>query len=91
ARAHDPLSVEPLFARAVVEQAAADRAAAGRTLEAAVALQPRNPETWRRLAEYELTVLRRPRVALRAIRSAVYLNPRAGDVAALYLRASRGG
>src|SRR4051812_48838744 len=48
AQDRNPLAVEPLFVRAVVEQQAGDQAAVKGALEDAVKLQPPNPEPWRR-------------------------------------------
>ena len=64
--AHDlnALSVDPLFAWAVAEEARGDlREALGR-YEQATRLQPKNAETWRTLATFELEVLRDPDRAL---------------------------
>jgi cytochrome c-type biogenesis protein CcmH/NrfG len=58
-------------------------------LEEAVRLQPANPETWQRLAEFELDILDRPQVALTAIRPALYLDPRSSDAVAVFLAAQR--
>jgi hypothetical protein len=54
-----------------------------------VRLQPANPETWQRLAEFELDILKRPRVAMTAIRPALYLDPRSSDAVAVFLAAQR--
>jgi len=89
ARDRNPLSVDPLFELSTVEAAAGRRAAARRALEQAVRLQPANPDTWLRLAQFELDVLRRPRVALTAIRPALYLDPRSSDAVAVFLAAQR--
>ena len=53
-RAHDinPLSVEPYFERAAIEDAAGRPRRATRPLEDAVRLEPASPEAWRRLGEH---------------------------------------
>jgi tetratricopeptide (TPR) repeat protein len=91
ARAADlnPLSVEPLFARAAVEVAARDLPAARRALEEGVRRQPGVAETWLRLAELELTSAGRPEAAQRAVGAALYLDPRSPAGQALFLEALR--
>jgi len=89
--AHDrnPLSLDPLFALNVIEFAAGRNFAARRALEDAVRLQPENAQAWLQLAEFELNELRRPAVALAAIRPALYLDPRSADAVAVFLTAKR--
>jgi tetratricopeptide (TPR) repeat protein len=53
ARSLNPLSLEPLFARARVEEAANDKAAALAAYRRAAALQPDNPIAWYELGLYE--------------------------------------
>jgi tetratricopeptide (TPR) repeat protein len=89
ARAVNPLSLDPLYTLSTVEAAAGRKSAARRALEQAVRLQPANPDPWVRLAEFELNTLKRPRVALRAIRPALYLDPRSSDAVAVFLAAQR--
>ncbi len=89
ARDRNPLSIEPLFDRAAIEQRAGDRAGAERALEQAVALQPGNWLPWMRLTDYRLFALDQPREALESARVAIYLNPRSWDVAQRYLDARR--
>ncbi|MEA2185587.1 MAG: hypothetical protein QOK16_598 [Solirubrobacteraceae bacterium] len=89
ARGRNPLSVDPLFELATIESAAGRKNDARRALEAAVRLQPANPEPWLRLAEFELNKLKRPRAALAAIRPAIYLDPRSSETVAVFLAAQR--
>jgi O-Antigen ligase len=89
ARRVNPLSLEPLFALWTIEASAGRNSAARRVLEQAVRLQPANPEPWVRLAEFELNTLKRPKVALAAIRPALYLDPRSSDAVAVFLAAQR--
>jgi O-antigen ligase len=89
ARDRNPLSVDPLFELSTIEAAAGRKFAARSALEQAVRLQPANPQTWQRLAEFELDVLKRPNVALTAIRPALYLDPRSSDAVAVFLAAQR--
>src|SRR4051794_3072766 len=89
AQDRNPLAVEPLFVRAVVEQQAGDQAAARRALEDAVKLQPTNSEPWLRLANYQLNVAHDPAQAEAALGPALYLDPRSSTGIALYLQAQR--
>jgi O-antigen ligase/polysaccharide polymerase Wzy-like membrane protein len=89
ARRVNPLSLEPLYALWTIEASAGRDSAARRALEQAVRLQPSNPEPWVRLAEFELNTLKRPKVALAAIRPALYLDPRSSDAVAVFLAAQR--
>ena len=89
ARDVNPLSLDPLYALWTIEASAGRNSAARRALEDAVRLQPSNPEPWVRLAEFELNTLRRPKVALTAIRPALYLDPRSSDAVAVFLAAQR--
>jgi tetratricopeptide (TPR) repeat protein len=89
AQDRNPLAVEPLFVRAVVEQQAGDQAAAKGALEDAVKLQPTNPEPWRRLANYDLNVAHDPSQAEAALGPALYLDPRSSEGVSLYLQAQR--
>ncbi|MEA2154835.1 MAG: hypothetical protein QOE11_975, partial [Solirubrobacteraceae bacterium] len=89
ARDRNPLSVDPLFELSAIEQSAGRNFQARAALEKAVRLQPANPDTWLRLAQFELDVLQRPSVALTAIRPALYLDPRSSDAVAVFLAAQR--
>jgi O-antigen ligase len=89
AQDRNPLAVEPLFVRAVVEQQAGDKAAARRALEDAVKLQPTNSEPWLRLAQFALTVDHDPAQAKAALGPALYLDPRSATGISLYLQAQR--
>jgi tetratricopeptide (TPR) repeat protein len=71
----DPLSVDPYFDRAAVEDAAGNQAAARHALEQAVQVQPASAEAWQRLGEYYLNELAQPAKAVRVLRAAIYLDP----------------
>jgi tetratricopeptide (TPR) repeat protein len=84
----NPLSVDPYFELASVEEAAGRDSAATTLLEHAVQLQPANPEAWQRLGDHYLTTLGDPDRALPILSAALYLDPvsatgRASFVAAL--------
>ena len=85
----DPLSLDPLYAISTIQTAAGRNSEAGAALEEAVRLQPDNPDPWLRLAEFEFNTLQRPAAALKAIRPALYLDPRSSDAVAVFLAAQR--
>ena len=89
--AHDrnPLSVGPLWELAAIEQTRGDERAALEALEEAVALQPANAETWRRLGRFRLSVLNEPKAALPAFRAAYYLDPNDPGAVSDFLEVSR--
>jgi tetratricopeptide (TPR) repeat protein len=88
--AHDrnPLSPDPYYDVAAVEQAAHRNDLARKAFERAVQLQPANPGTWLNLAQFELTV-GRPRAALADLGPALYLDPRSPNALQAYLQATR--
>jgi tetratricopeptide (TPR) repeat protein len=85
----DPLSVDPYFDRAAVEDAMGDKPGALRALEQAVQVQPASPEAWRRLGEYQLNDLSRSAEALPILRAAIYLDPLSQESRNAYLQAIR--
>jgi tetratricopeptide (TPR) repeat protein len=85
----DPLSVDPLFALAAIEQARGRLATAQAALEQAVQLQPADAETWRRLGTFELGARDDAAGALRDFRAAYHLDPRSAQSTSDLLVASR--
>lgn len=85
----NPLSIDPLFDLAAVEEAANRLPAAQSALSRAVKVQPANPETWKRLGEFELLVQHRPAAAKKLLGAALFLDPRSADTQALILQADR--
>jgi tetratricopeptide (TPR) repeat protein len=71
----NPLSVDPLFELAAIQQARGHTPEAERALERAVQVQPASAEAWRRLGRLRLTALSQPRKALEDFRAAYYLDP----------------
>jgi hypothetical protein len=89
ARDRNPLSIEPLHDLAAIDTAAGRPDAARRALAEAVRMQPANPSTWLRLAEFELTVAQDPGAALEAVGPALRLDPRSRTARQVFLDASR--
>jgi tetratricopeptide (TPR) repeat protein len=83
----DPLSPRPLLVRATVESVAGKDRAALATLERAVLRFPGDPQTWLRLASFDLLRLDRPRQTLEALRGALYLDPKSKAARRLFLAA----
>nr|MBA2348597.1 tetratricopeptide repeat protein [Solirubrobacterales bacterium] len=84
----DPVTVEPLFNLAVIEATAKRPDAARGALERAVALQPENPTTWLRLAEYDAGQ-GDLKGAIAALRPALYLDPKNTNAVSLFLDVTR--
>jgi hypothetical protein len=85
----NPLSVDPQFELAAIEEARGNTGEAQRALERAVSLQPANAEAWRRLGRLRLDVLGDAEGALRAFRAAYYLDPQSPRSVSAVLEASR--
>jgi hypothetical protein len=83
----NPLSPGPLLVRATVLADAGQQAAATRTLERAVLDFPGDPQTWIRLADYQLTELNRPEDTLETVRGALWLDPLSKPARQLFLSA----
>ncbi|HYI37224.1 MAG TPA: tetratricopeptide repeat protein [Thermoleophilaceae bacterium] len=83
ARDIDPYSPDPLYARATALTDAGQLVAAYRVLEQAVAEHPRNPETWLRLAQFELDELGLGLRAVRSAQAAATIDPASTRVAEL--------
>jgi hypothetical protein len=85
----DPLSVDPLFELAAIDQARGELQPARVALERAVQLQPANAETWRRLGRLRLSALHDAKGALKAFRAAYYLDPASPQSVSDVIEASR--
>jgi hypothetical protein len=85
----NPLSVEPYFEIAAVEEAAGNERQALVALQRAVQREPANPEAWRRLGDYYLAGLSDPRGALPVLRGALFLDPLSNDARASFVSALR--
>lgn len=76
ARAIDPYSPDPLYAKATALAGAGHKVAAYRQLEQAVAEHPRDPDAWVRLGQFELDEFDLPGRALRSAGAATTVDPR---------------
>jgi hypothetical protein len=85
----NPLSIDPLLTRALVESTAHHRDAARTALTDAVRLQPNNPSTWEYLSGFALEQEKNPQLALRLLGPALYLDPQSPTGKADYLNALR--
>ena len=87
--AHDanPLSPRPFIVGASVEEAAGNKKAALGTLEEAALEFPGDPQTWLRLAGFQLNTLDQPDKALETLGAALYLDPHSKVGHALFLQA----
>jgi O-Antigen ligase len=83
----NPLTPEPLLVRASIQTQAGDEAAAEETLERAVLSFPGDPQTWYRLAAFQLGTRDRPAAALETLQGALYLDPFWNSARALFLEA----
>ena len=75
ARDVNPYSPEPLYAKAAVLAADGREVRAYRTLEQAVKEHPRDPDTWLRLAAFELNTLDLPARTLETAKGAFRIDP----------------
>ena len=71
----NPLTPDPLLVRASINTAANRVPQAQENLESAVIRFPGDPQTWYRLAAFQLGTLDAPEQALETLRGALYLNP----------------
>jgi hypothetical protein len=81
----NPLTPDPLLVRASIQTAANREADAQTSLERAVLLFPGDPQTWYRLAAFQLGTLDAPEQALETIRGALYLDPHSRAASQLFL------
>jgi len=81
----NPLASKPLLVQASVQTAAGREADAEATLERAVLRFPGDPETWLRLASFQLGTVDRPRDAQRTVRGVLYLDPKSKAGQRLFL------
>ncbi len=83
----NPLTPDPLLVRASVDTKADRVEDARESLERAVLKFPGDPQTWYRLAAFELGTLDAPEQALETIRGVLYLDPHSAHARTLFLDA----
>jgi hypothetical protein len=71
----NPLSIDPLFELAAIQQSRGQTPEAKAALIRATEVQPASAEAWRRLGQFRLEALSEPRAALRDFQVAYYLDP----------------
>jgi hypothetical protein len=83
----NPLTPDPLLVRASVHTLANRESDAQLALEQAVLRFPGDPQTWYRLAAFQLGTLDAPEQALETIRGALYVDPHSRPASELFLNA----
>jgi tetratricopeptide (TPR) repeat protein len=83
----NPLTPDPLLVRASIDTEANRVRDAQQSLERAVIQFPGDPQTWYRLAAFELGTLDAPEQALETIRGGLYLDPHSRPAGELFLNA----
>jgi hypothetical protein len=83
----NPLTPDPLLVRAAIYTQADRVRDAEHALQQAVISFPGDPQTWYRLAAFQLGTLDAPETAIRTIRGALYLDPHSGPASQLFLTA----
>ena len=83
----NPLSSDPLLTRAAIETQAGREGDAESSLEEAVLKFPGEPQTWYRLAAFQLGTLDQPLKAAATVRAAIFLDPKSVQNQALFLQA----
>jgi hypothetical protein len=83
----NPLSSEPLLVEAAIATRAGREAEAQAALEDAVLKFPGEPETWTRLAAFQLGTLGEPAKAVQTLGGALYLDPHSVTARQLFLEA----
>jgi MFS family permease len=83
----NPLTPDPLLVRASIDTAANRTEDAQLNLELAVIRFPGDPQTWYRLAAFQLGTLDAPEQAIETIRGALYLNPHSGPARRVFVDA----
>jgi hypothetical protein len=85
----NPLSIDPLLTRALVESTAHHPDRARVALVEAIRRQPSNPQTWEYLSRFAVDQQNDPKLALRLLGPALYLDPKSPTGAQDYLAALR--
>jgi O-Antigen ligase len=83
----NPLTPDPLLVRAAIDTMAGREDAARESLERAVIQFPGDPQTWYRLAAFQLGTLDAPEQALETLKGLLYIDPQSRPGHALFLTA----
>jgi MFS family permease len=83
----NPLTPDPLLVRAAIDTQANRVRDAEHSLQQAVISFPGDPQTWYRLAAFQLGTLDAPETAIKTIRGALYLDPHSQPASQLFLNA----
>ena len=83
----NPLTPDPLLVRASIDTQANRVRDAEHSLQQAVISFPGDPQTWYRLAAFQLGTLDAPEEAIKTIRGALYLDPHSAPASELFLNA----
>ena len=83
----NPLSADPLLIQAAIQTEASREQDARESLEQAVLKFPGDPQTWYRLAAFQLGTLDRPAEAAATAQGAIFLDPRSDPSRLLFLQA----
>jgi hypothetical protein len=83
----NPLTPDPLLVRAALDTMAGREADARESLERAVIQFPGDPQTWYRLAAFQLGTLDAPEQALETLEGLLYIDPKSRSGQALFLSA----
>jgi hypothetical protein len=83
----NPLTPDPLLVRAAIDTTAGRERDAQESLERAVLRFPGDPQTWYRLAAFELGTRDAPEQALETIRGGLYIDPHSRPARELFLNA----
>jgi O-Antigen ligase len=83
----NPLTPDPLLVRAAIDTQAGHEDAARESLERAVIKFPGDPQTWYRLAAFQLGTLDAPEQALETLKGLLYIDPKSRPGQALFLNA----
>jgi O-Antigen ligase/Tetratricopeptide repeat len=83
----NPLTPDPLLVRAAIDTMAGREDDARESLERAVIQFPGDPQTWYRLAAFQLGTLDAPEQALETLKGLLYIDPKSRPGQALFLSA----
>jgi hypothetical protein len=83
----NPLTPDPLLVRAAIDTKAGREGDAQVSLERAVVSFPGDPQTWYRLAAFQLGTLDQPKQALDTLKGLLYIDPQSNAARGLFLNA----